>query len=332
MEKKGEKERKKEENDASWWKVLVGVALLLFFSAMAYGGLRYMGLGAAPEHDLEKKLKMVSPSEQIEETEKEITVAKKAHPDVARLNLKVDLDPLDFNLASELDATKIFTSRAVYNYTDLEPELRESYTDEANLAYEAAGEENTHIFNWSDMVARYDLFLTDPKLPTVLDLKVGSGDGEAALQETTLERASAEVGAGELDFGLRAPNNAAMSLDFSVGSGKAEFTGLAYANLAQLKGELGSGEVALDFSGDTDGDLVKEPVKADIRVGAGVMTVILPRDYGYSIKHKIGDGRIKAGDEKKLKGTDEFESENYGEAEFKIDFDVTLGSGTIVFE
>ncbi|MBU0732323.1 cell wall-active antibiotics response protein [Patescibacteria group bacterium] len=330
MEEEKIKEEKKD--SSSWWKILLAIALLLFFSALVYGTLKYMGLELTPKQNFEDKLKIVSPSEQIEETEKVFDVTKKSHPDVSKLNLKVDLGPLDFNLGSVMDATKIFSSKAVYNYTDLEPEIKESYTDEANIIYGCASEQNTHIFNWSDMVAKYDLYLTDPKFPTVLDLEIGSADGEVVLQETTLEKVEFKVGSGELDFSLRAPNNTSLTMQYDVGSGTANLAGLAYANLTQFDGAIGNGDMVLDFSGDTDHEIIKDNIKSTMQVGSGVVTIILPQNYGYSIKHKIGNGRINIGDEEKLKGTDEFKSKNNKEAEFKIDFDITLGSGTVVFE
>ena len=328
------KEKKTEEkkDSGNWWKILLAIALLLFLGAMVYGVLKYMGLDVVPRQDFEEKLKIVSPSEKINETEKVFEVTKKQQPDMKKLNLKVDLGPLDFNMTSEMDATRIFSSKAVYNYSDLEPEIKESYSDEANIVYSVVSEQNTHIFNWSDMVAKYDLYLTDPDMPTVLDLEIGSADGEIVLQDTTLEKVEFKIGSGEIDFALRAPNDSSMTLKFDVGSGAANLTGLAYANLTQLDGTLGSGEMVLDFSGDTDHEIIKDKIKSNMQVGSGVITIILPQNYGYSIKHKIGSGRIMIGNETKLKGTKEFESENYNEAEFKIDFDITLGSGTIVFK
>ncbi|MBU0670635.1 DUF4097 domain-containing protein, partial [Patescibacteria group bacterium] len=182
------------------------------------------------------------------------------------------------------------------------------------------------------LIGKYNLYLTDSQMPTVLDVNIGSGDGEIKLGRDTLEKLNLQVGSGDLEFGLISPNRTNMEMDFNIGSGTFDFTGLAYANLSKLAGEYDSGDVLLDFSGDTDNNLVSAAIPATLKGGSGAMTIRLPDNYGFNLIYKTGSGKILLDNEKELNGTGEMKSDSYDEAEFKIDFNITLGSGNLTIE
>lgn len=328
-EKKSKKIKDKKRPGAE--KILIILAIIAFVFILIFAVMRFLGIEFFVNQGFESQIKKISSSEKIEETAKILESTKADHPDMKKLNLEIKLGPSDFKLEDKQDATKLFYSEASYNYADVEPFLDEIYTDEAYLAYRLDEDNSSYVLNWSDLIAKYNLYLTDSQMPTVLDINVGSGDGEIKLGRNTLEKASLDVGSGDLDFGLFAPNRTNMEMDFNVESGTFDFTGLAYANLSSLNGEYGSGDVVLDFSGDTDNNLVATAIPAEIKGGAGNMNIKLPDNYSYEISYKIGSGNVKI-NEKEITGTGEYKPDNYDDAEFKIDFNVILGSGSLTIE
>ena len=115
--------------------------------------------------------------------------------------------------------------------------------------------------------------------------------------------------------------------NLSIESGVSKFNGrnLGNANFKHFKFQGGVGAYTLDFAGT-----IATEVDADIDVGLGVLTIIVPQDVGARVSYeKSWVSRLDCDSDFHSVSDNEYETENYDRAEGKINFRIDSGLGSI---
>ncbi|MGC9523504.1 MAG: toast rack family protein [Anaerolineae bacterium] len=164
-----------------------------------------------------------------------------------------------------------------------------------------------------------------PGIP--LDLGVDMGAGEASLDLTGLSlRRLAVTSAGtDVSLAFNAPNPEPLgTLRLTGGAGKVVATGLGNANFDHLTVFGGAGAMDLDFNG-----AFRRSVVADIKAGAGSVTIRVPADIGV----RITFSGIPLGQVDTVGLTEQTENvyvnAAYGEAPLTLTISLTSGVGAI---
>jgi hypothetical protein len=141
------------------------------------------------------------------------------------------------------------------------------------------GMERVRLRRGSSRDARMDLALgRDPEL----DLKVEFGAAEARMELGGLKLRSLRVatGASDTKISFAEPNPIAMDqMSFDIGAAAFHVAGIGNANARRLTVNGGVGDVALDFGGRWSGNM-----DAQISMGLGSLSLVLPRDVGVEIR------------------------------------------------
>jgi hypothetical protein len=121
------------------------------------------------------------------------------------------------------------------------------------------------------------------------------------------------------DIGLNDDIPLDLNIDFGVGEGKIDLTGLA---LKSLDIDMGIGELVLDLSGDR-----KHSFDVILDGGIGSATIYLPEHIGVRARIDGGIGSIDARGFKKR--GDIYTNDAFGKTDVSIDIDVDAGIGSI---
>jgi hypothetical protein len=164
-------------------------------------------------------------------------------------------------------------------------------------------------------------------IPMSLDVELGAGKSDFDLTGLTVNDLSISTGASssKLDFGER---NDGEIKNLKIESGVSKFVAnnLNNANFRRLEFEGGVGTYYLDFGGE-----LKRDVKVDINVGLGSMTIAVPKNIGLKIKYEDSWlSNLSLDDDefvRRRKGV--YESQNYSEAEGKMEISIESGMGSV---
>jgi predicted membrane protein len=164
-------------------------------------------------------------------------------------------------------------------------------------------------------------------IPLSLDVELGAGKSNFDLTGLTVNDLSISTGASssKLNFGEM---NKGEIRNLKIESGVSKFVAnnLNNANFRKMEFEGGVGSYYLDFGG-----VLKRDVKVDINVGLGSMTIAVPKNIGLKIKYEDSWlSNLSLDDDefiRKKKGI--YESENYSNAEGKMDISIESGLGSV---
>lgn len=164
-------------------------------------------------------------------------------------------------------------------------------------------------------------------MPMSLDVELGAGKSDFDLTGLTVNDLSISTGASssKLNFGER-NNGEIKNLKIESGVSKFVANNLNNANFRRLEFEGGVGTYYLDFGGE-----LKRDVKVDINVGLGSMTIAVPKNIGLKIKYEDSWlSNLSLDDDefvRRRKGV--YESQNYSEAEGKMEISIESGMGSV---
>lgn len=164
-------------------------------------------------------------------------------------------------------------------------------------------------------------------LPMSLDVELGAGKSNFDLSGLIINDLSISTGASSSKLNFGEMNKGEIrTLKIESGVSKFVANNLNNANFRKLEFEGGVGTYILDFGGE-----LKRDVKADINVGLGTMTILVPKNIGVKIRYEDSWlSNLSLDDEefvRKKKGV--YESQNYAEAEGKMDFSIESGLGSV---
>ena len=164
------------------------------------------------------------------------------------------------------------------------------------------------------------------RIPISFDVELGVGSGHFDLSGLQVKDFTLSTGASDVSLSFDEPNKSSID-NLSIESGVSKFEGrnLGNANFKRFKFQGGVGAYTLDFSGN-----ISTEVDADIDVGLGVLTIIIPEDVGARlIYEKSWVSRLDCDTDFHTISDNEYETENYDRADGKMNIRIDSGLGSI---
>jgi len=191
------------------------------------------------------------------------------------------------------------------------------------------GEDDDINIDWEerDANSRWDIEY-NPIIPTTMDLGIGLGKGVLELGDAHITRLDVENGLSETEINFSKPNNAILEvMDFETGLGKFRAKSLGNARFKEMNFECGLGSATLDFHG-----AILDKCVAEISVGLGSATLIVPEDLGVQVETKDSFMSSVSFDSSFRRHDGNYYSPNWNEAERKMKLKVEVGLGSISVE
>jgi hypothetical protein len=163
-------------------------------------------------------------------------------------------------------------------------------------------------------------------IPISFDVELGVGNGDFDLSGLRVKDFTLSTGASDVSLSFDEPNETTID-NLSIESGVSKFNGrnLGNANFKRFKFQGGVGAYTLDFSGD-----IRTEVDADIEVGLGVLTIIIPENVGAKVFYeKSWVSRLDCDRDFHTVSDDEYETENYESADGKMNIRIDSGLGSV---
>lgn len=163
-------------------------------------------------------------------------------------------------------------------------------------------------------------------IPISFDVELGVGRGDFDLSGLQVKDFTLSTGASDVNLAFDEPNQTSID-NLSIESGVSKFSGrnLGNANFKRFKFQGGVGSYTLDFAGN-----ISTEVDADIDVGLGVLTIIIPEDVGVRLFYeKSWVSRLDCDPDFHSVSDNEYETENYDHADGKINMRIDSGLGSI---
>jgi hypothetical protein len=164
-------------------------------------------------------------------------------------------------------------------------------------------------------------------IPISFDIEMGVAKGRIELAGLQVKDFNLSCGASDVTLTCDEPNPMPMN-EMSIESGVSKFTGrnLGNANFKRFRFQGGVGTATLDF----DGEKLGEKVEADIEVGLGVCTIVLPKDVGTKIFYEDSFvSRISLAKDIHAADENEYISDNFKNARSHIVMNVGAGLGSV---
>ncbi len=163
-------------------------------------------------------------------------------------------------------------------------------------------------------------------IPISFDVELGVGSGDFDLSGLQVKDFTLSTGASDVSVSFDELNKATID-NLSIESGVSKFDGrnLGNANFKRFKFQGGVGAYTLDFSGN-----ISTEVDADIDVGLGVLTVIIPREVGARLFYeKSWISRLDCDTDFHSVSDNEYETDNYDRASGKMNIRIDSGLGSV---
>lgn len=200
-------------------------------------------------------------------------------------------------------ANKLMDADFTFNYDSWEPDISYETQDENGfLTIEQPDLKSFNInFDEDEQVNEWVVQLNDNILQD-LSCNMGAGETELDLRGLTLNSVNISAGVGEHTINLH--NSSVPELDI----------------------QAGVGEVSVDLSGEWNNDL-----DAEIKGGIGELNLILPSDVGIRLRIAGGLGSVDM-PRGFTKDGRTYTNEQYKTAEYRLEFDIKAGMGSINVE
>ncbi|MGB2769181.1 MAG: toast rack family protein [Candidatus Zixiibacteriota bacterium] len=222
----------------------------------------------------------------------------------------------------------ILIAEVEYDPDELEVEIKyDADKDEGTLYLESDSKRKGIDLDKEDHY--WNLEFTD-KIPITFEIDVGACEADLDFTGLKIDRLDMDLGASSVDVDFREPNPVRIhKISIDVGASALTIIGLGNANFDRFSFDGGIGDFTLDFSGD-----FKHRARVDIDVGLGSLTIRLPKDAGVEIKSEssfLSSFSIDKGDFDEVED-DLYQSNNFGETDKELIFDVDIGLGSIDIE
>lgn len=171
----------------------------------------------------------------------------------------------------------------------------------------------------------WETYFTD-EIPISFDVELGLGKGDFDFTGLSVKDLNLSAGASSVTLRFDTPNKSEIEeLTIEAGLSKFEGKNLCNANFRHMKFEGGVGSYRLDFGGS-----IEKEMDADIEVGLGSITVLIPQNIGARIiyeKNIISHFDIDS--EFSEQSEDNYISSNYYSSSSKINLHIDAGLGTV---
>jgi hypothetical protein len=208
------------------------------------------------------------------------------------------------------------------------PRINVSYTVRNRIGYLeiALGEDaEEETDEWGRHEGDWNLTFCDA-IPLSFDIELGVGKGEFDLSGLQVKDFTLSSGASEVTVNFDEENSSLIER-MSIESGVSKFTGnnLGNANFRQFRFEGGVGSYYLDFGGN-----LNREADIDIEVGLGVLTLVVPPGLGARLSYDQNwISRLDCDKDFRLVNEGEYETENYTNANGKLNIRVESGLGNV---
>ena len=165
-------------------------------------------------------------------------------------------------------------------------------------------------------------------VPIAFDIELGLGKGDIDMTGLRVKDFSLSTGASSVKLRFDKPNPETIE-EMNLEAGVSKFTaeGLCNARFQHLKFDGGVGSYTLDFGGE-----LEKEIDADIEVGLGTLTIIIPEHTGAKlIYEKSWVAHLDLAGDFEESGTQEntYYSANYSNAKGKINLRIDAGMGSV---
>ncbi len=175
----------------------------------------------------------------------------------------------------------------------------------------------------------WNLEFTD-RIPISFEIDIGACEADFDFTGLKIDQLDMDLGASSIEVDFRKPNPQRISeISVDVGASSLEIIGLGNANFEELSFDGGVGDFTLDFSGE-----FKHRAYVDIDVGLGSLTILIPKDAGVQIRSEssfLSSFDIDEDDFEEIED-DLYESDNFGQTERELVFDIEVGLGSVEIE
>jgi len=165
------------------------------------------------------------------------------------------------------------------------------------------------------------------KIPISFEIDVGACEADFDFTGLRIDNLDMDLGASSVEVEFRKSNLERIpKIDIDVGASELTITGLGNANFDKLCFDGGVGDFTLDFSGEFE-----HRAYVDIDIGLGSLTILVPKDAGVQIKSEssfLSSVDIDEDDFDEIED-DLYESDNFGESEKELIFDIEVGLGSV---
>ncbi len=165
------------------------------------------------------------------------------------------------------------------------------------------------------------------KIPISFEIDVGACEADFDFTGLKIDHLDMDLGASSIEVDFRKPNLERIhQINIDVGASELTISGLGNANFDKLFFDGGVGDFTLDFSGEFE-----HRAYVDIDIGLGSLTILVPNDVGVQIKSEssfLSSLSIDKHDFDEIED-DLYESDNFGEAEKELIFDIEVGLGSV---
>ncbi len=168
------------------------------------------------------------------------------------------------------------------------------------------------------------------KIPISFEIDVGACEADFDFTGLKIDQLDMDLGASSVEVDFQKPNSERISkINIDVGLSELTITGLGNANFDKLSFDGGVGDFTLDFSGDFE-----HRAYVDINIGLGNLTILMPKDAGVQIKSESSFLSSFSIDKRDFDEVDDdlYESDNFGESEKELIFDIEVGLGSVEVE
>ncbi len=242
------------------------------------------------------------------------------------LTVEMDLGGVTIDLGKN-DRGNILEADVEYDPDEVDIDIDYHKTGDRGDLYLGSESEDRHDFDTDDNYWR--LAFTD-RIPIDFEMDIGACEAEFDFTGLKISGLSVDLGASSTEMTFRKPNPERISkINIDVGASELKIRGLANANFDRLSFDGGVGDFTLDFSGE-----LKHRASVEIDVGLGSLTILLPEEVGVRIKE---EGSFLSSFSINADGFEEveskvYESENFGETEGELIFDIEIGLGSVEIE
>jgi hypothetical protein len=248
--------------------------------------------------------------------------------DVEMIQIRVELAAGVFKLKAD-DIEDI--ARAEVEYDPGEVEVDADYSKRGKTGYLDFQSELHGLGNVDTDENRWDIVLSN-RYTTEMDIAIGACEADFDLGALPLQYFDFRVGAADAVIDFSRPNPLeADELSLKAGAASLEINHLGNAAFRRFSFDGGLGKYTLDFSGD-----FRLRARADVNVGMGHMTIIIPPDL--PVRISTDENLLSSIEFKNRKPVhddeDYYESEDFRDANRRLDLDISVGLGSveIIFE
>lgn len=194
--------------------------------------------------------------------------------------------------------------------------------DEAEKEVETEDE-----WNWKVEENEWILRFTD-RVPINFDIEIGASESEIDFTGMKVKDVFLDTGAGNVNVDFDEPNEQEMeNMEINAGVTKLRMENLMNANIENLNFNGGVGQFTLDFDGE-----LKRTSHADISLGVGQMTLMIPESVGTKIKTRSFFLSPFSADEFDKVESGMYQNEMFGKSDKELIIDLKGGLGSLNVE